>query len=82
MLKDILLSTIDQIEKLEAREAEIMKDCINKKLERSLSNYESELESTCRYVLTRNSITMIKALSTVEKPKEQEEEMEDDELPL
>lgn len=75
MLKDILLHTIKDIDRLEKNNNQIMQDCIDRKLNRSLDKYESNLEETCKYILTRNPISMIKALATPNrKPKESEEE--------
>ena len=74
MLKDVLILTIKKINKLEAREEAIMKECIDMKLERSLKNYESHLEETCKYILSRNPISMIKALAADPQPKKKEED--------
>lgn len=74
MLKDILILTIKKINTFEAREEAIMKECIDNKLDRSLKNYESHLEETCRYVLSRNPISMIKALAADPQTKKKEED--------
>lgn len=73
MLKEILLTARGKINQLELREQELMKDCVNKKLERSLADYESHLEDTCKYILTKNPITTIKAMVT-EPPKKKKED--------
>lgn len=72
MLKNILINTIDHINELESKDRELMKDCINIKLERSLNNYESHLEETCKYILSRNPISIIKAVANDTKIKNQE----------
>lgn len=77
MLKNILKATLKQINFLELREQEIMGDCINKKLERSLKNYESHLEDTCKYILMKNPISVIKALTAEQKPKTKEDTTND-----
>ena len=74
MLKNKLLKILSLINKYEAHNEEVMKECINQKLERSLNNYESNLEDTCKYVLMRNPISMIKAIATTVKQKDAEEE--------
>lgn len=80
MLKNILIDALHQITELEIHENEIMKDCIAKKLDRSLSNYESHLEDTCKYILSKNPISIIKAVASEPKPNVKEEEYDDGEL--
>lgn len=78
MLKDILLTTLHQITELEIREEEIMKECIAKKLNRSLNNYESHLENTCKYILSKNPISIIKAVASESKSKVKDDEYDDE----
>ena len=78
MLKDILLTTLAEVNRLEAHNSQVMKECIDKKLDRSLNYYESNLEKTCKYILAKNPISVIKAMTVeIKKPKSEEE---DDEL--
>ena len=63
MLKDILINTINEIVSRENNPDSVFKRCIDVKLERSLHHYEENLMDTCRYVLSRNPITMLKGMS-------------------
>lgn len=74
MLKNILLTILNKLGEVEAHNDKIMKECIDKKLERSLSNYESHLEETCKFILDRNPITVIKLMAEDPKPKSKEDE--------
>lgn len=75
MLKDNLFIILHKLAAAEAHDREVMQECISKKLDRSLDNYESNLENTCRYVLNRNPISMLKALAkTTDNQSKAEEE--------
>jgi hypothetical protein len=75
MLKENLFIILHKLATAETHDREVMQECISKKLDRSLDNYESHLEDTCRYVLNRNPISMLKALvkPTNNRTKSEEE---------
>lgn len=83
MFKDILLTTLKDIKERESRKESVMKDCIDVKLERSLNNYEENLKETCKYILSKNPISIIKKLNKdfeEEQKQQEQEELSDDEI--
>ena len=75
MLKDSLLSILKDIKSREQRKESLMKESVGLKLDRSLEFYESNLQDTCKYILSKNPITTIKGINKEFKSKENSEEI-------
>ena len=76
MLKDELLSILKDIRQREQRKDSLMKESVGAKLDRSLEFYESNLQDTCRYILSKNPISTIKGINKeFNQPKEKSEEI-------
>lgn len=77
MLKDLLLLTIDELDKRSKRAQSVMGDCVDHKLDRSLEQYQGHLQRTCELLLSKNPVTMMKTIT--KDFQEEEEEEQDDE---
>ena len=77
MFKKILLDLLKQINESEAHPRDVMALSVNEKLDRSFRHYEEELEETCKYILAKNPVKVIKELNRINKKKEKVEEDED-----
>ncbi len=76
MLKDILLNILKDINQREKRKDSLLKEGVGIKLDRSLEFYESNLEDTCKYILSKNPISMMKGINReFNQPKENSEEI-------
>ena len=78
MFKDILLEALAEIKRREERKQDLMKDCVEAKLDRSLRNYEVNLKETCNLLLSRNPISIIKGIN--KEFAEEEKETNEDEM--
>ena len=77
MFKKILLDLLKQINESESHPRDVMALSVNEKLDRSFRHYEEELEETCKYILAKNPVKVIKELNRINKKKERVEEDED-----
>lgn len=64
MLKDALKAMLAEIRSRELRRRSLMENCIDTKLDRSLEHYKSNLEDTCRFILTKNPISVLKYMGS------------------
>jgi hypothetical protein len=60
MFKEILYNIREDISKLTDNSNALMKNQIKDRLDYSLELYKENLENTCRYVLSKNPLTMLK----------------------
>lgn len=77
MFKDLLLDILHRIEQSEQEKRDILKLSVEEKLERSVRKYKEELEKTCKYILSKNPISVIKEMNR-ESKKQRKEELNDD----
>lgn len=78
MLKYILADIINELKARENSREEVLKTCISDRLDRSLELYEDNLLETCKYLLSKNPVTMIKGIA--KEFKETVKEDDEDEL--
>ena len=76
MFKKILLDLLKQIEESEKHPRDVMAVSVDEKLDRSFQHYQEELEETCKYILAKNPVKVIKELNRINKKKEKVEEDE------
>ena len=77
MLKEKLLKILDNINYAEQHNKQVMNECIQNRLDKSLNNYKDNLENTCKYILLRNPIKVLKSLADEEKAKENKNKTEE-----
>lgn len=63
MLKAVLKNTLEELNTRLNRDSSIMKECVSKRLEDSIELYQDNLLDTCKYVLSRNPVIMMKDLN-------------------
>jgi len=56
------------------RQSSVMKDCVEFKLQNTLTLYEEEFENTCNYILIRNPVLITKEIGEVITEKKKEED--------
>ena len=76
MFKNLLLNLLKQIEESEKHPRDVMSLSVDEKLDRSFRHYEEELEETCKYILAKNPVKVIKEMNRINKKKEKVEENE------
>lgn len=59
--------------------ADIMARNVDERLDRSLEQYEESIEETCKYILSKNPITVILEMNKKRKPKKKAKEAIEDE---
>ena len=74
--KNTLLSILKRIEQIEQEKRDILKLSVEEKLERSARKYEEELEKTCKYILSKNPISVIKEMNRESKRRKEDTDNE------
>lgn len=74
MFKESLLELLRRIERSEREHRDVMVRSVEEKLDRSFRNYEKELEETCRYILSKNPVTVIKEMNKLTKLNKKKKE--------
>lgn len=81
MFKNNLLTIRKELNDNTFSRAALLNNFLNKKLDRSLNNYETELKKTVRYLLSRDGEKVLKnidRLKAKQQHAEEEEEIEED----
>lgn len=81
MFKNNLLTIRKELNDNTFSRATLLNNFLNKKLDRSLNNYETELKKTVRYLLSRDGEKVLKnidRLKAKQQHAEEEEEIEED----
>ena len=78
--KNALLTILAKINESEQHKRDVFAESVDEKLDRSFQNYEKELEETCKYILSKNPVKVIKEINRINKKKEKEEEEQDEDL--
>ena len=60
MFKNKLYNIYERFKKESRNPAELLEERVQQKLERSLNNYNKELEDTLEFLLSKNPITILK----------------------
>ncbi len=72
--KELLLQILARINESEQHKRDVFQDGVDEKLDRSFRNYEKELEETCKYILSKNPVSVIKEMNRISKRKEKTED--------
>ena len=73
-LRKVLEGISRDIVEREGRRNPIMVNCVGDRLRDSLEQYESSLDSACRYVMIRNPVVMTKDFTLLGSGKNKENE--------
>lgn len=68
--KHKLLRICNKIVERETRKTSMMVECVSNKLTNSVELYEQDLLDTCRYVMMRNPLVMVKDFTVLGKSEE------------
>ncbi len=77
-MKSVLLEASDTIKYRSKRHKRIMLECVKRKLDNSLSLYESNLEDTCRYIMIRNPVVITREMHQVSSGRKRKDENNDE----
>lgn len=82
MFKAALLELRGMIKASLAQPRDVMAISVDEKLDRSFEKYEQQLAETCKYILSKNPVSVIKEVNRINKKKEeeQEEDLEEEEM--
>lgn len=64
--KTLLLNIKEQLDGL-GDDKEVFKRCLMEKLDNNVNYYQSRLTSTCKYILTRRPLTMMRGFNKLEE---------------
>jgi len=76
MFKDLLKEIKTEVDSFSGKE-EIANKAVDRKLNRSLDNFEKNIELNVKYILSRNNYKVLKALDRAAKKKEKKGKEED-----
>lgn len=63
MLKEILYNILNDLTPYESKDSNVMEEGIKKRLDVSLELYYEHLIETCKFLISKNAITMLKGIS-------------------
>lgn len=63
MFKNKLYNILCEVNSLHRTRAEVMEQCVSNKLDTALESYYGELLNTVDYLLSKNSITVLKGIA-------------------
>lgn len=69
MFKTILYNIRDDVSSFSEDKIETMKKSVSHKLDRSLKNYQENIELNARYIMTRSNYKVLKTIDRMAKKK-------------